>query len=740
MQNLKYNNSDNLKKKKYTPLFFFLSLLMPILFSLFILLRRSRYFFTDDKIADAIPKAFDIGRMLRQGEIPWLSTNIMNGGAYAIEYQYAVFNPVRLLINFTLPSFNDYAVAAWFMIAVYLAIIGVAGFMLGRNLGLRNAESLTLSTVIALGFYSIYWNASSWFVTFAGFSWLVCGFAFLAGLVHGDKVRANLIGLFLAYYLCLTAGRPAAVVALAIASVIVLIHLFFIRKNYSSGYCLLAVGIAASLCASPALLPLFSVAEIGTRSASFSNKNNFLVAPLDGLIAFSDPTYAAFFRSYGGYHLQKAPSFYAAWFLLPLFCIIGFSIEKLKNSGAWIWAALALIFAVVAMGPERAGFLRYPLRYVPYFQLCLTAFLLFSLNKCGFKITRSRIWLLSLLLLLQCIHSIQSRPAKAGIIILATLIIAALSYTLILRIKKHLNLGMFLYISSLLILVIIFLIHKNGRGHDWGFPEDASLTAPLGKGEGNYTFYYGGYVNSQAKPNPHLEYRIATTGMLAGDRTINGYTPVGHKGFRSILNISDQGNFRHKSKIAKKLFLRDSHTGLTHAELMRVDRIITLAGSRWKDTNKYLPNIFKQVRKTKHTRIFDYNGSYSLPGLVSWVSDKTQIAVTPDCEFKHSRECVQLIQTPVQGGEIIFARLWFPGYKAYLDDQELEVSAHKSFWVKVDLPPSAQGKLVLQYAPPGLKLGLWLASLGILLFVATVAFSNRLSNPRHTGAKRQVPN
>lgn len=735
MPTLKHNVSSDTKKKKYTPFFFFLSLLTPFLFSLFILLRRSRYFFVDDKISDAIPKAFDIGRILRQGEIPWLSTNIMNGGAYAIEYQYAVFNPVRLLIDFTLPSFDNYAVAAWFVAVVYLVLVGGAGFILGRNLGLRNSEALTLSTVIALGFYSIYWNASSWLVTFAGFCWLVYGFAFLAGIAHGDKVRLNLIALFLTYYLCLTAGRPAAVVALAVASIIVLIHLFFIRKNYSRGYALLAVGIAASLCASPALLPLFSVTEIGTRSASISNHYNFLVAPLDGLIAFSDPTYYAFFKDWGGYRLQKAPSFYTAWFLLPLLCIIDFSLQKLKESGAWLWLALTLIFAIAAMGPEHSGFMRFPLRYVPYFQLCLTVLLLFSLKVCGFKITRGRIWLLSLLLLFQCIHSMQSNPSGAGITLLTTLAIAGLSATLLYRLKMRLDLGIFLYLSSLIILVVLFLIHKDGRGRDRGFPDNASLTAPLGKEKGNYTLYYGGYVNSNAKPNPHLEYRIASTGMLAGDRTINGYTPVGHKGFRSILKIDDHGNFRHKSKIAKNLFLQDTHTGLTHAELMRVDRIIARTGHRSRDTEKYLADNFTRVRKTKHTRIFDYDGSYSLPGLISWVSDKTQIAIASGCQFKHSRECIQLIQTPAQGGEIIFARLWFPGYKAYLDDQEIEVSAYKNFWVKVDLPNSAQGKLTLQYSPPGLELGLWLASLGALLFIGTLVFFNRVGKPKQAGAK-----
>ncbi|MCK5353611.1 MAG: hypothetical protein KAJ63_00720, partial [Methyloprofundus sp.] len=169
---------------------------------------------------------------------------------------------------------------------------------------------------------------------------------------------------------------------------------------------------------------------------------------------------------------------------------------------------------------------------------------------------------------------------------------------------------------------------------------------------------------------------------------------------------------------------------LTHAELMRVDRVIARTGSRSKDTEKYLANNFTRTGKTKHTRIFDYKGNYSLPGLVSWVADKTQVTTAADCQFKHSRECVQLVQTPAQGGEIIFARLWFPGYKAYLNDQELEVSAYKSFWVKVDLPPSAQGKLILKYAPPGLKSGLWLASLGLSLFVFTMIFSKRWVRPK----------
>ncbi|NOQ64245.1 MAG: hypothetical protein GQ582_07015 [Methyloprofundus sp.] len=713
--------------EKHRHWFFLLSILTPLVFSLFILARRSRYFFTDDKIADSIPKAFDIGRLLRQGEIPWLSTNMMNGGAYAIEYQYAVFNPVRLLIDFSLPSFSDYAVAAWFIAAVYMVIIGMAGFILGRNLGLRAAESLTLSTIISVGFYSIYWNASSWLVTFAGFCWLVCGLAFLAGIVHGerDKLRMNLIALFFIYYLCLTAGRPAAVVALATASIVVLVHLFWVRKDHKTAYALLAMGSAGALCAMPALLPLFSVSEIGTRSSSFSNKKNFLVAPLDGLISFSDPTYYPFLRTYGGYKLVKAPSFYTAWFLLPLLCIIDFSWQKFKDSGAWIWATLALIYILAAMGPDSAGFLRYPLRYVPYFQMCFAALLLFSLRQFGFKITQGRIKLVYFLLFLQCIHSIQSNPKGTGITILTTLAIAWLATKLFQRIKNHLDIGVFLYLTSLLVLVIVFLIHKEGRGHDWGFPADTALTAPLGRDAGNYTLFYGGYVDSHAKPNPHYEYRIASTGALVGDRSINGYTPVGHKGFREVLKIDDHGNFGRKSAIAKKLFHRDEHTGLTSAQLMRIDRVIVRQGIRTQDFLKYRNKDFSFLSKGEHTRTFDYRKNYDLPGLVSWVSPNTQVSSLDECQFQHSNECLQVTKTTGQGGEVIFARLWFPGYAAFLDGEELEVSAHRNLWTKVDLPPAARGKLVLKYAPPKLSIGLWLAALGLLVFTATVVVLRR---------------
>ena len=134
-----------------------------------------------------------------------------------------------------------------------------------------------------------------------------------------------------------------------------------------------------------------------------------------------------------------------------------------------------------------------------------------------------------------------------------------------------------------------------------------------------------------------------------------------------------------------------------------------------------------------YTRVYDYTGTYDLPGLISWVSPGTVIrpAAGPN-EFSDTRECLEIDDVPAGGGEIMFSRLWFPGYRARLGDQRLEVSAYRQAFVSVTLPGSARGRLVLEYDPPYLRTGILLAVTGVLLFSAVVFCSFPRRQPHTT--------
>ena len=164
---------EGLVRKRNSLLFLLLSILTPLLFSLYIYTINPRFYFIDDKVSEAIPKFYDMGRILRQGEFPSLTTHIVNGSAYALEYQYGVFNPVQILTCYLLPSFTNHELGAWFLAAVYLMLTGAGGFILGKNMGLNNIRALLLSTLISLNYNGLYWNASAWHDALMGSTWVV---------------------------------------------------------------------------------------------------------------------------------------------------------------------------------------------------------------------------------------------------------------------------------------------------------------------------------------------------------------------------------------------------------------------------------------------------------------------------------------------------------------------------------------------------------------------------------------
>ncbi|NJO18037.1 MAG: hypothetical protein HC877_20605 [Thioploca sp.] len=179
---------------------------------------------------------------------------------------------------------------------------------------------------------------------------------------------------------------------------------------------------------SAALISFFSAAEVATRPSAFENVTNFLVAPLDGLISFFDPSYSAFMNNWGGgYRLQQNPQFYVGWFLLPLLLMINWSKAKIISTGVWMWGGLMLVFLLTCMGPERLGVLRFPIRSIPYFHFFLILFLMAAAKECGLSITKQRVQLFLFVLVFQYIHSVQSNPSQAILLFFSALIILAFS-------------------------------------------------------------------------------------------------------------------------------------------------------------------------------------------------------------------------------------------------------------------------------------------------------------------------
>ena len=73
-------------------------------------------------------------------------------------------------------------------------------------------------------------------------------------------------------------------------------------------------------------------------------------------------------------------------------------------------------------------------------------------------------------------------------------------------------------------------------------------------------------------------------------------------------------------------------------------------------------------------------------------------------------------------GLIIFKRAWYPGYRVFLNDRELPVVHADMLLPAVVIPPGQSGRLLLDYAPASLRIGLIVAGCSLLLLLGVVAY------------------
>jgi hypothetical protein len=690
------------------------------LFSM-LFLRNHRFAFIDDRQADGVAKLVDMGRILQSGEWPWLSTNVVNSGGYAVEYQNGVFNPVNLAFGVLMAHLDDPALASFLQLLAHLVILTAAAAWLGRLVGLSTPWAVAFAVSVGFQPYTIFWGAA-WYQAIISFSWFVLAVAAVVALHRTGRLRYGWV-LLVATYLCYQSGWPLAIPVLGLfVGVVVVAGLVIGHRRGSSAWiaAFYGGGAAASLVG---LYPLLVSFEFASRSSSISNESNFNVAPLEGLLHAADPSYWGWFVNFDGYRLQDLPHFYVAWFLLPVL---------LFWRPAPTWPApvralgiatfgLLLVTALGTLGPERVLVFRFPTRFLQFsgFFLLLGAALLVAHGR--FTFSRRRLWLLGGGLLLLVVNSLQSDPDGPARILglgalVAVLCLAAVGPRVARPSAGRLRLvtpagpgrgtGTVVAVGTVVVLTVLAWLHPMARGFDWGFPNDLSTLEPLTQQD--YTLWYGSYPpleNPGELPSPandvagyYDEYRPSSTGLLTGDRQINGYSPLAHRFLREHVPIDDQGNFGDTG--AERFTAVDPETGLTWLELLRVNQVVATLGPRDALLQGTLDASWRRSGDGRFTATYR-RAPYDQPGLVSYAAPGVKVGAQEPCRFRHSRECVDVSVTGDDAGRVVFARLWFPGYSATLDGKPLDVVRHDGTLVAVDLPPSADGELVISYRSPG---------------------------------------
>jgi len=685
-------------------------------------LRNHRFAYLDDRQADGVAKLVDMGRILQSGEWPWLSTDVVNSGGYAVEYQNGVFNPVNLAFGVLMGNLDDAAFASFLQLLAHLVLLTAAAAWLGRMVGLSTAWTVAFAVSVGFQPYTVYWGAA-WYQAIVSFSWFVLAVAAAVALHLTGRQRHGWL-LLVATFLCHQSGWPLAIPVLGLF-VAALVVARLATGQPRAGTAWIAAwyggGAVASLVG---LYPLLVSFEFAARSSSISNDSNFNVAPLEGLAHAADPAYWGWFANFDGYGLQELPHFYVAWFLLPVLVFWrpapGVVPAHVRALGI-ATVGLLLVTALGALGPERVLVFRFPTRFLQFsgFFLLLAVALLVAHGR--FTFSRRRAAVLAGVLLLQAVNALQAHPDGPGRIVGLTALVAVLCLAVVaprvagpsggrLRLPAWLAStrasDVAVALGTVVVMAVVALLHPMARGYDWGFPHDLTTVEPLSQRD--YTLWFGSYAPLDRPgelPSPvddvadfYAEYRPSSTGLLVGERQVNGYSPLGHRFLREHVPLDDHGNFGDTG--AEQFAAVDPETGLTWLELLRVDQVIAVLGPRDALVAEVLDDSWRRVAEGRHTATYR-RAPYDLPGLVSYASPGTQVDAREGCPLRHSHECVDVAVTGEDPGRVVFARLWFPGYSATLDGEPVDVVRYDGTLVAVDLPAGAAGELVVSYRSPG---------------------------------------
>ena len=137
------------------------------------------FFFRDDMQHYFMPMFMEIGGQLAQGTWPAISLRTWFGGNLVGEYQYAVYNPVSLLLYWAIHRMSDPAAAAFVFSVFHLALCSLGTFLLARAVGLRNDLAVVAAVVVSTNNMLVYWFAASWISHLVAFAWSTWAMAFL---------------------------------------------------------------------------------------------------------------------------------------------------------------------------------------------------------------------------------------------------------------------------------------------------------------------------------------------------------------------------------------------------------------------------------------------------------------------------------------------------------------------------------------------------------------------------------
>jgi hypothetical protein len=710
---------------------------------------NNRFFFIDDAQAQVYPALHEIARLLKSGNPPWVSLRSWYGGNFAGEYVYGVFNPVSLLLIALIGGMNDLAQAAAILVGAHIALAGLGAFCLARHLGVSPPYAALASFATATNNFLLFWYGTAWFAGLVGFTWFVWAIFFL--LRAADRA-AQILPAAIAVFLVWTSGYPASVLATALFMLGYLGALVGVGRSWAVIGRSAVAGIAGTLMSLPALVPAWALYGQSLRSSADTYVTTFLSGSFTGLFSFSFPSFLPVMQTWGPsfigkYGVVEMPFYYVGWFLLPALVYLDWGLLRRQKPADLVGLLVATVgFLILCRLPSLSLF-RWSFKYIPYYGTASVLLGVSILSRPALlRLTWRRTMIGIAIVAVLAAVAISSSPTYWDVHLLSCMVLCG---GLIGFFRLGLKSGDRAALYTLLLSVAVIAAScgvwgRNAELPDPGLTSKVALARFLGsEGRGQTVLnaadafccdltHYDRRTPAPDEPGPELvarrSFAFGNVGYLSENHFINGYSTMQPAHLHRELCINHPWGLVC-DEIFERLFQVDEATGVTVAELMGLDVIAVPHGEKMRRFMALAPAEWRRYRESDTGAAYRREGGHGgLPGTLSWVAEGVRVS---DVVQRGLSETLRIAVDPSRTEPLlIFGRAWYPGYRARLDGQEIEVKPHRGYMVAVRLPKEARraGVLELDYRLPGMPWSGMLAGVGLLLAVGAATWLPRDSS------------
>jgi len=690
-----------------------------------------RFFFGDDIQIGLVPSVLEIGRALGRGEWPMLSNSSWFAGSFVGEMQYGIFSPWVLLTDFVVSHVELTLPAVGAVLVLLHAALNAAGaYLLARDYDLPPPLALIVAFVSSMNGYLVYWTYRSWYTLGSSFAWIPWYWLAMRRLSRPDASRRASVATCAALYLLIAVGWPGTdLMALVIAVCIAVPFLW--RRDFRTLGRLIAPNAIALLLAAPLILTGVDYVRQTMRTAMPLLNRSWRV-PLPALLGFVLPTIEMpWFQWTEGQNMIR-PAIVLAGGIIPLAGIVaGFNRDFIRRHAVEL--AIVIVSIALCVLPSLWLF-QWSFRWLPL------AFL--SMALAGASGLRS------------------GRGAKAMALLLAVAVVVALI------VDRHLSLT--LGVAALFAVLCAIWFLTDGRGWLPAVICLVSIVVPLAVVRNpDFTDFQTGEVAKSSWPlrrdltyiavyrwadlavdvrdkNPRFRseplFRAGNLPMASGLDFVSGYSPLRLRGMGELLGVGRVWGYE-LDPAARRILSIETAPGalLDHMSVEGIAcglgmakynrnpnwRLVGAAGidALMQRTGPPLPEVYF-APSTRGFATFDEASRWittrtepRMPVVV--VGDAPQPCVGANVgstKRERHRSTADVDTTRCTADALlVFARPWFPGFRAELNGRALAVETADLMMPAVRIPPGSRGRVVLRYAPRALTAGFSIAAAGVII-------------------------